>query len=298
MSRLRQRGFSNVVSLLCCTTVWSACQPSAKQGATTVSTQSHPSPAEETLWLTANGLRLKSNIYRNARLSTQPVLIVVLHGDLLGVRAIPTATYHYAFAREAATKIDDVVVAPLLRPGYRDHIGEHSDGQQGLTTGDNYTAEVVDAVARAIDQLKAKFNPVRTVLAGHSGGAAITGNLLGRSPSTVDAALMVACPCDLVAWRKHMQRAQNNNPIWSAPVESLSPIDLAANVLPSVRVRLLVGADDPVTPAEMSERYAEALRAHGVNAMLAVVPGLQHDILLEPAALDALTSLVKTLRSR
>jgi acetyl esterase/lipase len=48
----------------------------------------------------------------------------------------------------------------------------------------------------------------------------------------------------------------------------------------------------------MSERYAEALRAHGVNAMLAIVPGLQHDILLEPAALDALTSLVKTLRSR
>jgi hypothetical protein len=42
-----------------------------------------------------------------------------------------------------------------------------------------------------------------------------------------------------------MQRAQNNNPIWSAPVESLSPIDLAGNVLPSVRVRLLVGADDP-----------------------------------------------------
>jgi hypothetical protein len=37
----------------------------------------------------------------------------------------------------------------------------------------------VDAVAQAIDQLKAKFNPVRTVLAGHSGGAAILGNLLG-----------------------------------------------------------------------------------------------------------------------
>jgi pimeloyl-ACP methyl ester carboxylesterase len=141
---------------------WLTCQPSTSQGATHVSTQSNASPAEETLWIDANGLRLKSNIYRNLRLSKQ-------------------LTYHYAFAREAATKIDDVVVAALLRPGYRDHTGEHSSGQRGLTTGDNYTPEVVDAVAQAIDQLKAKFNPVRTVLAGHSGGAAILGNLLGRA---------------------------------------------------------------------------------------------------------------------
>src|SRR4030095_8659169 len=106
--------------------------------------------------------------------SGPPVLVVVLHGDLLGVRAVPRATYHYEFARDAATKIDNLVVAALLRPGYRDHTGERSDGRQGMTTGDNYTPEVVDAIAGAIDQLKAKFNAARTGLAGPFRGRAGT----------------------------------------------------------------------------------------------------------------------------
>jgi predicted esterase len=229
-------------------------------------------------------------------LSNHPVLIVVLHGDLLGVRAIPSSTYHYVFAREAAMKMDDVVIAALLRPGYRDETGEHSQGEVGLATGDNYTPEVVDAVAQAIDQLKAKFHPARTVLAGHSGGAAITGDLLGRSPSEVDAALLVSCVCDLVAWRKHMRQTQNNNPIWSAPVKSLSPIDLAANVLRSVRVRLVVGSEDPVTPPELTQHYAEALRSLGDDVTVTIAPGLEHDILLEPVTLDVLKTLVETLK--
>jgi hypothetical protein len=65
--------------------------------------------------------------------------------------------------------MDDLVVVAVLRPGYRDSTGEHSEGERGLTTGDNYTPEVVDAVAQAIDQLKAKFHPSHTVLAGSLG---------------------------------------------------------------------------------------------------------------------------------
>lgn len=132
--------------------------------------QSEAAPAGEVLWVKANGLRLKTTIYRSAKLSSHPVLIVVLHGDLLGVRAIPRQTYHYVFAHDATMKMDDLVVAALLRPGYRDDTGEQSQGERGLTTGDNYTPEVVDAVAQVIDQLKGKFHPARTVLAGHSGG--------------------------------------------------------------------------------------------------------------------------------
>src|SRR5215510_1372443 len=76
---------------------------------------------EKTLWLEANKLRLKTQVYESARLSSHPLLIVVLHGDLLGVRAVPRTTYQYAFAQEATRNIDDVVIAALLRPGYRDH---------------------------------------------------------------------------------------------------------------------------------------------------------------------------------
>jgi pimeloyl-ACP methyl ester carboxylesterase len=72
-----------------------------------------------------------------------------------------------------------------LRPGYKDDTGEQSEGKRGLTTGDNYTPEVVDAVASATDQLRTRFHPARTVLVGHSGGAAIAANVLGRWPLAV-----------------------------------------------------------------------------------------------------------------
>jgi hypothetical protein len=112
-------------------------------------------PAAKTLRLEGNKLKLKTSIYESARLSSHPVLVVVLHGDLLGFRMVPLTTYHYVFADEATRKIEDVVVAAVLRPGYRDHSGERSEGEQGLATGDNYTPEVVDAVAAVVEQLKA-----------------------------------------------------------------------------------------------------------------------------------------------
>jgi pimeloyl-ACP methyl ester carboxylesterase len=256
------------------------------------------SPAGETLWIMANGWRLKAQVYRSVRSSGPPVLAVVLHGDLLGVRAVPQTTYHYDFASDAAVKIDSLVVAALLRPGYRDHTGERSDGEVGQATGDNYTPEVVDAIAEAIDQLKAKFHPARTVLAGHSGGAAITGNLVGRWPATVDGAFMLSCPCDLAAWRRHMQQMQNNAPIWSAPIRGLSPLELADKVQPSVPVRMLVGSADDVPPPDLSRRYAQALRSSGRDVTIEVLPDLGHEILDKPATLDAFANFVARLREK
>jgi pimeloyl-ACP methyl ester carboxylesterase len=242
----------------------------------------------ETLWLAANGQRIKSVIYRNARekQSSHPVLVVVLHGDL------PSPSYHYEFSRRAALEIDNVVVAALLRPGYTDGAGDRSDGDMGLTTGDNYTATVVDTVAEIIRQLKQKLHPTRTIITGHSGGAAISADMLARRPALANAALLVSCPCAVTAWRKHMLNLQKN-PIWLARVHSLSPIDLAGKVPRSVRVRMLVGGDDPVAPPELSQGYAEALRRQGDDVRLSIVPGLKHNILLEPVVLQALKALVQ-----
>jgi pimeloyl-ACP methyl ester carboxylesterase len=254
-------------------------------------------PAAETLWLQGNGLKLKTTVYESAHLSSHPVLVVVLHGDLLGFRAIPPTTYHYVFADQATKKIDDVVVAAVLRPGYRDHTGQRSDGNTGLATGDNYTPEVVDAVAGVIDQLKAKFHPSHTVLMGHSGGSAITADFLGRVPSAVDGALVISCPCDLGAWRAFMMKKQGNAPIWTAPIHALSPLDLADSVSPTVHVAVLVGADDDVAPPWMSSAYADALKRHVSHVTLTTAPGLGHEILLEPVAYDALKNLVQELRA-
>ncbi|MBX5463032.1 MAG: prolyl oligopeptidase family serine peptidase [Steroidobacteraceae bacterium] len=253
-------------------------------------------PAAETLWLAGNTLKLKTSVYESAKLSSHPVLVVVLHGDLLGVFEVPPMTYHYVFADQATRKVEDVVVAAVLRPGYRDHSGERSDGDQGLATGDNYTPEVVDAVAAVIEQLKARFYPSHTVLVGHSGGAAITGDLLGQWPSAVDGALLASCPCDLVAWRKHMMRMQDNNPIWSKPIRALSPQELVSRVSARAHVVVLVGAKDDVAPPSMSTHYAEALKKRGAHVTLTIAPDLGHEILLEPVAYEALEGLVQSLR--
>jgi pimeloyl-ACP methyl ester carboxylesterase len=166
-------------------------------------------------------------------------------------------------------------------------MGDRSEGEMGHYTGDNYTPEVIDAVADAIKQFKEKFHPARTVLVGHSGGAAITGDLLGRWPKLVDSALMVSCPCDVPAWRQHMLRMQKN-PIWLLPVKSLSPLDLVEKVPRCVRIRMLVGSEDPVAPPEFSQRYADALKKQGDDVSLKILPGLKHNILLEPQVMEAL----------
>lgn len=229
-------------------------------------------PAKETLWLVGNEWKLKTTVYESAKLSSHPVLVVVLHGDLLGVFSVPPTTYHYVFADQATKKLEDVVVAAVLRPGYRDHSGERSDGDQGFATGDNYTPEVVDALA------------------------AITGDLLGRRPSVVDGALLASCPCDLVAFREHMMRMQKDNPLWSKPVRSLSPQELVSSVSPRVHVVVLVGEKDDVAPPSMSANYAESLKKHGVNVTLTIAPKLGHEILWEPVTYEALQDLVQGLK--
>lgn len=279
-----------LVVYVCFLTSCTGGQPPASRTHGSAPAQTTAGTPGETLWLQANGLLLKTKIYRSARLSEHPTLIVVLHGD----SPFAPPSYQYAFARQAAGKIDNLVVAALLRPGYKDDAGDQSQGIRGKTTGDNYTPETVDAVAQVIDQLKARFNPAGTILAGHSGGAAITGNVLGRWPAEIDGALMVSCPCDLVAWRRHMLRMQWN-PIWLMPVKSLSPVDLADHVRPGVVVRMLVGSEDPLAPPELTQEYAAALRKHGDNVTVTVAPGLKHDILLEPVAFDALRNLVEAV---
>lgn len=250
--------------------------------------------AGETVWLVAGGLRLKTKVYHAANVGNQFLLVVVLHGD----SPFQPPSYQYEFARVAASQIGNLIIAAPLRPGYCDDTGDCSSGKRGLTTGDNYTPGVVDAVAQAVEQLRGKYHAAKVVLVGHSGGAAITGDLLGRWPSKVNGALLVACPCDLAAWRKHMFETRGQNPIWLRPVRSLSPMDLAENVSERVHVRLLVGSEDTVAPPQFSKEYAEALKKRGVDVILTIAPKLEHDILLEPIAFEQLKALLENVEKK
>jgi pimeloyl-ACP methyl ester carboxylesterase len=247
-----------------------------------------PTDSGTTLWVTTTQ-RIKSKIYENSRLSQHPILVIVVHGD----SPDEPPTYQYRFAQRAAASIPDTVVAAFLRPGYSD--GEdRSDGLRGLTTGDNWTPEVVNAVATVLSELKSRYHPRAAILVGHSGGAAIVGDLLGQQGTAVDGALLVSCPCDVAAWRKHMRSAKGGA-IWEQPVRSLSPQALVDGVPASAKIWLLAGSDDQTTPSALTIAYAEALRHHNVSVHLTVAPGLGHNILLEPIALERLLEVAGTV---
>ncbi len=247
-----------------------------------------PAAAGTTMWVTTTQ-RLKTRVYESADLSAHPILVVIAHGD----SPFAPPKYQYRFAAGAAAAIPDMVAAAILRPGYSDG-QDRSDGMRGDTTGDNYTPEVVEAVATAVSELKARYHPRQVILVGHSGGSAIMADLLGSKAGIADAALLVSCPCDLAAWRKHMFAVQGA-PNWEQPVNSLSPLALVDDIPTSTRIWMLVGSEDPVTPQALTAAYAEALRNHHIAVNVTVATGLAHDILLEPVALDQLKDVVAAL---
>jgi pimeloyl-ACP methyl ester carboxylesterase len=240
------------------------------------------------MWVTTTQ-RIKAKVYESVHLSPNPIVVVVVHAD----SPDEPPTYQYRFAERAAAAMPDAVVAAVLRPGYSD--GEDSsDGLRGRETGDNWTPEVVNAVAAVLSELKGRYHPRRAILVGHSGGAAIVGDLLGQQGAMVDGALLVSCPCDVAEWRKQMQ-AIRGGAIWERPVRSLSPLALVDGVPASAKIWLLVGSDDPITPSALTLAYAEALRQRNVAVNVTIAPGLGHRILLEPIALERLKEVASTI---
>jgi pimeloyl-ACP methyl ester carboxylesterase len=221
--------------------------------------------------------------FRGAAAGAHPALIVVLHGD--APQGPPG--YQYRFAQRAAEARPDAVVLALLRPGYADPQGRRSTGVRGWTNGDNYTSEVLDQLAAAIVDAKRRYGASRVTLVGHSGGAAISALLLARRPWVAEAGVLVACPCDLKAWRRHMGWLQKN-PIWLLPVRSLSPIETAGRIRRDVPLTLIVGEKDDVAPPKFSRAFAEAAGKRGAPARVIVLPGKDHEILLDPAVIQAL----------
>ena len=224
------------------------------------------------------------HVFESKRLSEHPVLLVVLRGDL-------GTDYINLFASQAARDRDVVAVA-LLGPGYSDKQGNVSDGSKGLTTGDIYDATNTDAVAAAVLKLKEQFHARKVVLAGHSGGAAVSANILARHPEVADAALLVSCPCNVPLWRKHMLE-KTRNAVFEGMIDTLSPIDLVAGLSDKTQVIMLVGSDDDVAPPHISESYqAVSVKLHK-QVQLRLIPGAVHDMFLDPVVQTYLQPLLQ-----
>jgi pimeloyl-ACP methyl ester carboxylesterase len=210
-------------------------------------------------------------------------LVVWIHGD---VSSGGPADYHFALADRAARALEaeGVVSVALVRPGYPDGSGE-SSGVALLESGraDHYTRANVGEVGAALARLRAHERPARLVVVGHSGGAATAAILLGLRPGLIDAAVLVSCPCDLVAWR-------DGHRAWS---RSENPIAWADRVEPPVRVVALTGERDDNTGPDLARRYVAKLQARGVDARFERVAGETHNgAFRSPAVLEAVRGLL------
>lgn len=213
-------------------------------------------------------------------------LVFVLHGDAPFVKP----SYHYAFAADAA-KLTGVRAIGILRPGYEDKDGNVSPGVRGITTGDNYTPDRVDAIARAIATIEKRYPGARHIVVGHSGGAAIAADLAALHPELVDGVLLVSCPCDLPKWRAFMKKKIPAAP-FDAPVDSYDSIALVPKLSPKLALSMMVGSADDTAPPDLTQAYAAAARARGIAVDLRVLPGKPHDILNEPEVIPALADLI------
>ncbi|MFN3957194.1 MAG: alpha/beta hydrolase family protein [Tepidimonas ignava] len=212
------------------------------------------------------------------------VMLVWIHGD---VSSGGNANYHFPIAEKAIGEFPSqkVLSVALVRPGYPDGAGNSSTVAFGHTgRRDHYTKKNVNEVGKAIARLQAQFKPRETVVIGHSGGAATTAILLGMLPQTVNKAVLVACPCDLVAWRVGRQA-------WSA---SENPIKWADRVATESQVIALTGNRDDNTFPALAQSYVETLRARGIRAEFKELENESHNSAFRsPEIFDSIRKLLK-----
>ena len=190
------------------------------------------------------------------------VTIVMLHGDE-GRGGDPTT--NHTFGAEIARRLPDATIHMLLRPGYRDPWGRQSPGDN-FGRRDQYTTDNAQLILDTLRHLKGQ-SPLIAV--GHSGGAAQLALAISMEPGIVDEAIFISCPCDLLLWREM-------NPDWPSEilVRSVSAVDSTPPIID--RVTLLVGANDTVTPPQLSRSYADFLAFHEIEHELVVVPEGDH----------------------
>ena len=209
-------------------------------------------------------------------------LILWLHGDQSdGGPAIS----HVKPAQQVSARLsaEPVLSIAMWRPGYADAQGNASSGDNHGRT-DSYTTTNMEIVGDAIARLKSHYAPARTVLVGHSGGAATAAILLGMKPALADAAVLVSCPCDLRAWRAGRRWWPNSE----------DPLAWAGKVRSSEKVIALTGTSDDNTSPQLAQAFVNALANRQVDARFVSIPNATHNSALRaPEVIDAVVSVMK-----
>ncbi len=241
--------------------------------------------ADDITHVAANGQCLAIQTYMNELPTPHPILVVFIHGD--GIPGGSPSDYLKFQATHFVT--DHVVPVVLIRPGYYDSYGHYSTGNSYAFAvngypSDGYRADVVTTLADAVMQLKQFYHPSCTILVGHSGGAMMSGIILGKYPDLANGAVLASVTYNVHAWAKKHG--------WGSWPNSLSPSDWVNQVPKQDFVYVISGTADTNTYPEMTLQYVNALKQAGVNTHFVSVPGGDHNsvVLDDAQAFDSAIS--------
>lgn len=205
----------------------------------------------------ANGECLALQTYFTEHLPTKnPVLLIFIHGD--GIPGGSPSDY----LKFQATKFSkpDIVPVVLIRPGYYDSYNNYSTGESYEFSNhgypaDSYRPETVATLAAAVANLKNFYQPRCTILIGHSGGAMMSGVILGKYQNLVNAAVLASVVGDVPRWSKAHH--------WGDYSHSLSPYMFVKPIPPTTGIYIVSGANDTNTYPAMAKDYYNLLKQQG-----------------------------------
>lgn len=204
-----------------------------------------------------------------APLSVAKTLVVMLHGDGEGQLAQRQIDRWTTIGRSLSAPDRNVFF--MIRPGYQSPAGNSSGWAN--PKDDDYTSENMARVAGALAALKTTYKSEKLVLVGHSGGAATSALILGKHPSVADAALLLACPCDVPSWRDYRNSQRGKGGPWA---NSLNPLQFISGIPAGTPVLAVTGSQDVNTLPEYARQWVEQAAAKGVKSRYEEAVGLNH----------------------
>ena len=213
--------------------------------------------------------------------SRADTLVVTLHGAL---SRGGTADYMVRFAREISAL--GVSTVAMMHPGYTG-AGRTSSGRPARDRhrDDNYRKREIDSIASALETLKTHHGAKRLILVGHSLGSIFSGVILGRHPDVAEAALLVACPCNMDSWRR--SRGRQRLP------SAQSPHRYVRKIAPDTEIVALTGSEDNNTLPSNARDYVAEAKRHGLEATFVLVQGAGHGF--SPRLADATLTAVSDM---
>ena len=162
------------------------------------------------------------------------------------------------------------------------------------TMNDTFAEQIVDAAKSAVDMLVSRgiSDPHRIVCGGHSYGAFMTANLLAHAPGLFSAGIARSGAYNRTLTPFGFQSERRT--YWEAQeiYHRLSPFTYADKITDPIL--LIHGAADnnPGTHTQQSERFYQALAAHGATVKLVLLPHESHGYRAAESILHTLAEML------